>query len=106
MELLLKEIGKDCKYKYEKKYKASGNLVLLIKKCYDYYKKQVVILVDEYNKVILDNIENKTEVEKIRESLKNFYGVLKGLDEYIFTYNIGNRSLVIRFVLITGVSKF
>jgi hypothetical protein len=94
MELLLKEIGKDCKYKYEKKYKASGNLFLLIKKFYDYYKKQVVILVDEYDKVILDNIENKTEVEKIRESLKNFYGVLKGLDEYI------------RFVLITGVSKF
>jgi hypothetical protein len=106
MELLLKEIEKDCKYKYEKKYKASGNLFLLIKKCYDYYKKQLVILVDEYDKVILDNIENKTEVEKIRESLKNFYGVLKGLDEYIFTYNIGNRSLVIRFVLITGVSKF
>jgi hypothetical protein len=94
MELLLKEIGEDYKYKYEKKYKASGNLFLLIKKCYDYYKKKVVILVDEYDKVILDNIENKTEVEKIRESLKNFYGVLKGMDEYI------------RFVLITGVSKF
>ena len=94
MELLLKEIGENYKYKYEKKYKASGNLFLLIKKCYDYYKKQVVILVDEYDKVILDNIENKTEVEKIRDSLKNFYGVLKGLDEYI------------RFVLITGVSKF
>jgi len=94
MELLLKEIGEKYKYKYEKKYKASGNLFLLIKKCYDYYKKKVVILVDEYDKVILDNIENKTEVEKIRELLKNFYGVLKGLDEYI------------RFVLITGVSKF
>jgi hypothetical protein len=94
MELLLKEIGEDYKYRYEKKYKTSGNLFLLIKKCYDYYKKKVVILVDEYDKVILDNIENKTEVEKIRESLKNFYGVLKGMDEYI------------RFVLITGVSKF
>jgi hypothetical protein len=94
MELLLKEIGEDYKYKYEKKYKASGNLFLLIKKCYDYYKKKVVILVDEYDKVILDNIQNKTEVEKIRDLLKNFYGVLKGLDEYI------------RFVLITGVSKF
>ncbi len=94
MELLLKEIGKDCKYKYEKKYKASGNLVLLIKKCYDYYKKQVVILVDEYDKIILDNIENRSEVEKIRDLLKNFYGVLKSLDKYI------------KFMLITGVSKF
>ncbi len=52
MELLLKEIGENYKYKYQKKYKASGNLVLLIKKCYDYYKKQVVILVDEYDKII------------------------------------------------------
>jgi hypothetical protein len=94
MELLLKEIGENYKYKYEKKYKASGNLVLLIKKCYDYYKKQVVILVDEYDKIILDNIENKSEVEKIRDLLKNFYGVLKSLDKYI------------KFMLITGVSKF
>jgi hypothetical protein len=94
MELLLKEIGENYKYKYEKKYKASGNLVLLIKKCYDYYKKQVVILVDEYDKIILDNIENRSEVEKIRDLLKNFYGVLKSLDKYI------------KFMLITGVSKF
>jgi hypothetical protein len=94
MELLLKEIGENYKYKYEKKYKASGNLVLLIKKCYDYYKKQVVILVNEYDKIILDNIENRSEVEKIRDLLKNFYGVLKSLDKYI------------RFMLITGVSKF
>jgi hypothetical protein len=94
MELLLKEIGENYKYKYEKKYKASGNLVLLIKKCYTNYKKQVVILVDEYDKIILDNIENKSEVEKIRDLLKNFYGVLKSLDKYI------------KFMLITGVSKF
>jgi len=94
MELLLKEIGENYKYKYEKKYKASGNLFLLIKKCYDYYKKQVVILVDEYDKIILDNIENRSEVEKIRDLLKNFYGVLKSLDKYI------------KFMLITGVSKF
>ncbi len=94
MELLLKEIGENYKYKYEKKYKASGNLVLLIKKCYTNYKKQVVILVDEYDKIILDNIENKSEVEKIRGLLKNFYGVLKSLDKYI------------KFMLITGVSKF
>jgi hypothetical protein len=94
MELLLKEIAENYKYKYEKKYKASGNLVLLIKKCYDYYKKQVVILVDEYDKIILDNIENRSEVEKIRDLLKNFYGVLKSLDKYI------------KFMLITGVSKF
>jgi hypothetical protein len=94
MELILKEIGKEYKYKYERKYKASGNLHLLIKRCYEYYNKKVVILIDEYDKPILDNIENKQEVERIREELKGFYTTLKGLDEYI------------RFVLVTGVSKF
>jgi len=96
MELILKEIGNEYKYKYkyERKYKASGNLHLLIKRCYEYYNKKVVILIDEYDKPILDNIENKQEVEKIREELKGFYTTLKGLDEYI------------KFVLVTGVSKF
>jgi len=94
MELILKEIGKEYKYKYERKYKASGNLHLLIKRCYEYYNKKVVILIDEYDKPILDNIENKQEVKRIREELKGFYTTLKGLDEYI------------SFVLVTGVSKF
>ena len=94
MELLLKEIGKEYKYNYQKKYKANGNLHLLIKKCYENYNKKVVILIDEYDKVILDNIENKEKAEKIREKLKGFYSTLKGLDEYI------------KFVFITGVSKF
>ena len=94
MELLLKEIGKEFKYNYQKKYKANGNFHLLIKKCYENYNKKVVILIDEYDKVILDNIENREKVQKIREKLKGFYSVLKGLDEYI------------KFVLITGVTKF
>jgi hypothetical protein len=57
-------------------------------------KKQVVILVDEYDKPILDVIEDKKEAEEVRKELKGFYSTLKGLDRYI------------RFVLITGVSKF
>jgi hypothetical protein len=94
IELLLKEIAKEFKYNYQKKYKANGNLHLLIKKCYENYNKKVVILIDEYDKVILDNIENREKAEKIREKLKGFYSILKGLDEYI------------KFFLITGVSKF
>jgi hypothetical protein len=39
---------------------------LLIKGIYEITKKQVVILVDEYDKPILDNIEKREEVEKIR----------------------------------------
>jgi len=88
------ELGKNYNYRYNKEYTISRNFSLLVKRCYENKKKKVVILIDEYDKVVLDNIGNKEEVEKIRDLLKNFYGVLKGLDEYI------------RFVLVTGVSKF
>jgi hypothetical protein len=69
-------------------------------------KKQVVVLVDEYDKPILDVIENIKEAQEVRKELKAFYSVLKGLDRYIYSYNIGITYLVIRLVLITGVSKF
>jgi hypothetical protein len=57
-------------------------------------RKQVVVLIDEYDKPILDVIEDKKEAEEVRKELKGFYSVLKDLDEYI------------KFVIITGVSKF
>lgn len=57
-------------------------------------EKQVVVLIDEYDKPILDNIDNLPEAIKIRETLKQFYTVLKALDQYL------------RFVFITGISKF
>jgi hypothetical protein len=88
------ETGKRYRYKYKKEYTINRNLELLIERIYEGSKKQVVILIDEYDKAILDNIEKKEEVERIREVLKGFYTTLKGLDRYI------------RFVLITGVSKF
>ncbi len=69
-------------------------------------KKQVVVLVDEYDKPILDLIEDIKQAEEIRKELKAFYSVLKGLDRYIYSYNIGITYLVIRFVLVAGVSKF
>jgi hypothetical protein len=88
------ETGKKYGYEYNKEYTINRNLRLLIEGIYEESKKQVVILVDEYDKPILDNIEKREEVEKIREVLKGFYTTLKGLDEYI------------KFVLVTGVSKF
>jgi Fe-S cluster biosynthesis and repair protein YggX len=66
----------------------------LIREAYKKYNKKVVILVDEYDKPILDSIENKETAKQIRDELKNFYSVIKGSDEYI------------KFVFITGVSKF
>jgi hypothetical protein len=42
----------------------------------------------------LEIIEDKKEAEEVRKELKAFYSVIKNLDEYI------------KFLLITGVSKF
>ena len=55
---------------------------------------RVVILVDEYDKPLLNAIGNKPLQESFRSSLKPFYGVLKTMDRYI------------RFALLTGVTKF
>jgi hypothetical protein len=88
------ETGRRYGYEYNQEYTINRNFELLIKRIYEERKKQVVILIDEYDKPILDNIEKKEGIEMIREELKGFYSVLKGLDEYI------------KFVLVTGVSKF
>jgi hypothetical protein len=66
----------------------------LIKKLHDKYNKQVVILIDEYDKPILDHLTNIDKAEANREIIRNFYGVLKSMDAYI------------KLVFITGVSKF
>ena len=63
---------------------------MLIENLYEREKKRVVVLIDEYDKFIIDHITD----EKQRRDLKDFFSVLKGLDEYL------------RFVFITGVSRF
>ena len=57
-------------------------------------EKPVVILIDEYDKPMIDNIEDPEQAVKIRDVLKGFYGVIKAMDEHI------------RMVFITGISKF
>jgi hypothetical protein len=94
LKAIIIETGREYNYKYNKEYTINRNLRLLIEKIYEVSKKQMIILIDEYDKPILDNIEKKKEVEKIRETLKGFYTTLKSLDKYI------------KFLLITGVSKF
>jgi hypothetical protein len=51
-------------------------------------------LIDEYDKPILDNINDLEKAEEMRKVLRSFYGILKSCDEYV------------RFVFITGISKF
>ena len=54
----------------------------------------VVVLIDEYDKPMLDNIGNLEAANEMRQMLRSFYTVLKGCDEYL------------RFVMLTGISKF
>ncbi|MDY5683202.1 MAG: AAA family ATPase [Treponema sp.] len=66
----------------------------LIEAAYEKTGLQVVVLVDEYDKPLLQNVDNPEEEDKIRSVLKGFYGNLKGEDQYL------------RFVFITGVTRF
>lgn len=54
----------------------------------------VVLLIDEYDKPIIDYLDDLPQVSKNREVLKSFYSVIKEADPFL------------HFVLITGVSKF
>ena len=66
----------------------------LIEAAYRQTGREVVILIDEYDKPLLDIEENKELFEKNQRILKSFFGNLKSMDKYI------------RFVLITGVARF
>jgi hypothetical protein len=59
-------------------------------------QESVVVLIDEYDKPMIEYME-AGEIEaakKIRRILKNFYAIIKGSDAFL------------RFVFLTGVSKF
>ena len=67
----------------------------LLKRAYEKTDKQVVILVDEYDKPLLQTMGvNEVLNEQYRNELKAFYSVIKTCDEYI------------RFAFLTGVTKF
>lgn len=66
----------------------------IIRSAYNKTGQRVVILVDEYEKPILQAIGRPELQNEFRETLKAFYGVLKSMDGYV------------RFALLTGVTKF
>jgi len=63
----------------------------LIQKSYEKYNQKVVILIDEYDRPILDTIDNIEQSRLNREFIKGMYSVMKGADEYI------------KFVFLTGI---
>jgi len=66
----------------------------LIQKANEKYNKQVVILIDEYDKPILDNINNIKRANENRDFLRALYIQIKANDAYI------------RFAFLTGITKF
>ena len=59
-----------------------------------HYGQKTVLLIDEYDKPMIDNIGNLELALQMRDQLRGFYSVIKAADEHL------------RFVMLTGVSKF
>jgi hypothetical protein len=72
----------------------SNRFADLIQKAHTQLGKKVVILIDEYDKPILDNITHPELARAMRDGLRNFYSVIKDSDAHI------------QFAMLTGVSKF
>jgi hypothetical protein len=66
----------------------------LIQAAVKYHGQRVVVLVDEYDKPILDNLTDPGVARAMREGLRNLYSVIKDQDAHI------------QFAFLTGVSKF
>ena len=73
---------------------AAARLRALIKAIHDRAGKPVVVLVDEYDKPILDALEIPEVGRANRDFLRGLYSAVKECDAYV------------RFVFLTGVSKF
>ena len=85
-----KRLGLEC----ENRARAQYFFAELIEKACEKYQQKVVILIDEYDKPILDNIENISAALLIRDGMRDFYTKIKENDRYL------------RFAFLTGVSKF
>jgi len=66
----------------------------LIEGLHGKYSQRVVVLIDEYDKPILDHINALEIADGNRQVLRGFYGILKSMDAYL------------RLTFITGVTKF
>jgi len=66
----------------------------LIESAHDIGGERVVVLVDEYDKPILDNLSQPETAREIRDGLRDLYSVIKDADAHI------------HFAFLTGVSKF
>ena len=66
----------------------------LIQRIYEKTHQQVVVIIDEYDKPLLETFENPELNQAYRAILKSFYEILKQCDQYL------------RFAFLTGITKF
>ena len=71
-----------------------GRFIRLIQQAEARFSQRAVILVDEYDKPILDNLTQPDLAREMRDGLRNLYSVIKDQDAHI------------KFAFLTGVSKF
>jgi len=69
-------------------------LLELMENLHEKTGEKVVVLIDEYEKPILNNLFDKEKAKEIREIFKNFYDILKDSEQHM------------RFLLLTGITKF
>ena len=72
----------------------SGRFITIIRRAYEQTGRRVVVLVDEYDKPMLQTFDKPDLQEDFCKTLTAFYTVLKDADPYL------------QFVFITGVTKF
>ena len=85
----------EAKFGNEKKDRApEERFEYIIQRACEQTGKGVVVLVDEYDKPLLQSLHDEELLEAYRRTLKAFYGVLKSADKYL------------RFVFLAGVTKF
>jgi hypothetical protein len=71
-----------------------GRFIRLIQAAEAKFGQRAVVLVDEYDKPLLDNLTSPDLALEMRDGLRNLYSVIKGQDAHI------------KFAMLTGVSKF
>ncbi|MDR3352751.1 MAG: AAA family ATPase, partial [Zoogloeaceae bacterium] len=71
-----------------------GRFIRLIQAAEAKFGQRVVVLVDEYDKPILDSLTRPDLAREMRDGLRSLYSVIKGQDAHI------------KFAFLTGVSRF
>jgi hypothetical protein len=72
----------------------AGGFAELLRLLHERTGRRVVVLVDEYDKPILDHLTDPAVARAMRDALRDFYAVIKDADAHV------------RFAFLTGVSKF